>query len=125
MLGLCFLDGEDINQFMVESGNAWAYVKYSTKYVSVEADARALKIGIGQGATQPAWEYRKAQWQVAEFVAPAGCAIKGNVSKQGRVYHLPWSAWYDKVKIDETRGERWFCSEDEALQAGWRPAAPH
>lgn len=124
MLGLCFLDGEDINRFMVESGNAWAYLKYSTKYVSAEADARASKIGIWQGETQPAWKYRKAQWQVAEVAAPAGCAIKGNMSKQGRIYHVPWSAWYDKVKIDEARGERWFCSEDEALQAGWRPAAP-
>ena len=123
MLGLCFLDGEDINRFMVESGNAWAYVKYSAKYVSVEAGARALKIGIWQGETQPAWEYRQAQWQVAEVAAPAGCAIKGNVSKQGWIYHVPWSAWYDKVKVDEARGERWFCSEADAVAAGWRPAA--
>ena len=125
MLGLCFLDGEDINRFMVESGNAWAYIKYSTKYSTAEAGARALKIGIWQGETQPAWEFRKTQWQVAEVAAPAGCAIKGNVSKQGRIYHVPWSAWYDKVKVDEARGERWFCSEDEAMQAGWRPAAAH
>ena len=124
MLGLCFLDGEDINRFMVESGNAWAYVKYSTKYSGVEAGARALKIGIWSGDNQPAWEYRQAKWQVAEVATPAGCAIKGNVSQHGRIYHVPWSAWYDKVKIDEARGERWFCSEDEAMAAGWRPAAP-
>ena len=31
--------------------------------------------------------------------------------------------WYDRVNIDEARGERWFCSEAEAQAAGWRPAS--
>ena len=124
MLGLCFLDGEDINRYMVESGNAWAYIKYSTRYEAVEAGARALKTGIWSSENQPAWEFRKTLWQVAEVTSPAGCAIKGNVSRHGQIYHVPWSAWYDKVSIDEARGERWFCSEDEAVKAGWRPSAP-
>jgi hypothetical protein len=38
---------------------------------------------------------------------------------------MPWSPWYARVKIDESRGERWFCSEAEALAAGWRPASPN
>ena len=125
MLGLCFLDGDDINRFMVESGHAWAFVKYSSKYVTEEATARAAHIGIWQGAAMPAWDFRHQGWQVAETGAPNGCAIKGNVSKHGQIYHLPWSPWYDKVKIDEAKGERWFCSEAEALAAGWRPAAPN
>jgi hypothetical protein len=36
---------------------------------------------------------------------------------------MPWSPWYDRVKIDEAKGKRWFCTEAEALSAGWRPAA--
>ena len=60
MLGICFLDGEDINRYMVESGNAWAFVKYSQRYIVEEAKARAAKIGIWQGAAQPAWEFRPA-----------------------------------------------------------------
>ena len=32
--------------------------------------------------------------------------------------------WYGKVKIDERRGERWFCSESDAAEAGFRPAHP-
>ncbi len=58
--------------------------------------------------------------------APDGCVIKGAVTKNGRIYHMPWSPWYDKVRIDDDpakRGERrWFCSEAEAEAAGWRPA---
>ena len=53
----------------------------------------------------------------------SGCLIKGNVSDRGRIYHLPGSDAYDKVRIDPGKGERWFCTEDEARAAGWRPAA--
>jgi hypothetical protein len=37
---------------------------------------------------------------------------------------MPWSPWYASVKIDEGKGERWFCSEAEAQAAGWRPVSP-
>ena len=29
---------------------------------------------------------------------------------------------YDKTVIDESDGERWFCSEQDVLNAGWRKA---
>lgn len=50
----------------------------------------------------------------------ARCPTKGNVSRSGRIYHLPGSASYERTVIEESRGERWFCSEDEARAAGWR-----
>ena len=51
------------------------------------------------------------------------CDIKGNISESGeRIYHLPSNRYYDVTGIDESRGERWFCSEAEARAAGWRPA---
>ncbi len=53
-------------------------------------------------------------------VAASRCTIKGNISRSGRIYHLPGSASHARTVIDETRGERWFCSEDEARAAGWR-----
>jgi len=51
-----------------------------------------------------------------------GCDIKGNISGNGRIYHLPGGAHYGRTRIDEAKGERWFCSEAEARAAGWRPA---
>jgi endonuclease YncB( thermonuclease family) len=122
MLGVCFVDGVDINAQMVRTGMAWAFVKYSKSYVTEEAEARSQQAGIWQGEAQPAWAYRETRWAGAEQVAPSGCAIKGNITSNGRIYHMPWSTWYAKVKIDLDRGERWFCSEDEAAGAGWRPA---
>ena len=124
-LATCFEDGTDINEAMVRAGMAWAFVRYSQAYVAAEADARERKVGVWQGRAEAPWNFRHAKWQVAETATPSGCAIKGNISSHGNIYHMPWSPWYSRVKIDESRGERWFCSEAEALAAGWRPASPN
>lgn len=124
-LGLCRAGSVDLNAEMVRKGFAWAFVKYSTLYVSAEAEARAASAGVWQGAADPPWVYRERRWTNAAPVAPEGCAIKGNVSSKGHIYHMPWSPWYDRVKVDTVRGERWFCSEADALAAGWRPAMAH
>lgn len=125
MLGVCFADGRDINAEMVRRGLAWAFVKYSTTYERVEADARTRKVGIWQGEAQPPWEYRHARWSTAEPAAPQGCAIKGNLTANGRIYHMPWSPWYDQIRMDPDKGKRWFCTEAEAVAAGWRPVQIH
>jgi hypothetical protein len=36
--------------------------------------------------------------------------------------HVPGQRYYDKTQIDESRGERWFCTEQEAVGADWRKA---
>jgi hypothetical protein len=49
--------------------------------------------------------------------------IKGNINSKGqRIFHTPSSGQYARVEIDESTGERFFCSEEEALAAGWRSA---
>lgn len=126
-LGRCFAGNVNLNAEMVRSGYAWAFVRYSQAYVAEEAEARRAGAGIWQGEAMPAWDYRARAWAVAETQAPGGCTIKGNVTTAGRIYHMPWSPWYEKVRMDETgrgapKGKRWFCSEAEALAAGWRPA---
>ena len=122
MLGRCHVNGLNLNAELVRRGYAWAYVKYSRVYVTVESEARAVGAGIWQGEAMPAWDYRKSRWQEQAALAPNGCAIKGNVSRTGKIYHLPWSPWYDKVRLDKGKGERWFCSEADAQAAGWRAA---
>ncbi|MEO1281433.1 MAG: thermonuclease family protein [Pseudomonadota bacterium] len=123
-IALCRAGGTDINAKMVASGHAWAFVKYSKSYSALEAQARSAGVGVWQktGAMAP-WAYRARRWASAEQTAPRGCAIKGNISKRGRIYHMPWSRWYRKTRIETTRGEQWFCSEKEAKAAGWRPAS--
>ncbi len=50
------------------------------------------------------------------------CNIKGNISIDSgeRIYHVPGQDYYDQTIIRQEFGERWFCSEKDARQAGWR-----
>jgi endonuclease YncB( thermonuclease family) len=72
---------------------------------------RAPTRSVGAGAPPP---------PSAPSAPPTGCLIKGNISQSGKIYHVPDSPSYDQTKIDESKGERWFCTETEARAAGWR-----
>jgi len=53
----------------------------------------------------------------------AGCRIKGNVSKRNsdqKIYHCPGWRDYDRTDVNPSEGDRWFCSEAEAIEAGFR-----
>ena len=125
LIAVCRMGPLEINAEMVRLGLAWAFVRYSRRLVGAEYEARRRRLGIWEGDNEPAWEYRAKSWSQAQAQAPAGCAIKGNLSRHGRIYHLPGSAHYDAVQINPSHGERWFCSEAEALAAGWRPAVSY
>lgn len=49
------------------------------------------------------------------------CVIKGNITSDGeKIYHVPGGRYYAVTKIDTRKGERWFCTESQAVNAGWR-----
>jgi hypothetical protein len=50
------------------------------------------------------------------------CLIKGNISVATgeKIYHVPGQRDYEKTVITQSKGERWFCSEAQAVAAGWR-----
>lgn len=57
----------------------------------------------------------------ADAIPSSACRIKGNINARGeRIYHVPGAHSYADTRIDTGRGERWFCSVDEAERAGWR-----
>ena len=74
------------------------------------------------GSDMAAPEAFRAAGQPAPQAAPGDCVIKGNISSNGQIYHLPGQENYADTRIDTSRGERWFCSEVEARAAGWRRA---
>ena len=51
-----------------------------------------------------------------------GCDIKGNISfdTQEKIYHVPGGYFYNETSIDSSYGEKWFCTEQEAINNGWR-----
>lgn len=91
----------------------------------------ALAAGVGfsalfavpsANASFPAntWPFGRTDQPV--LVSATSCPIKGNISRNTgeRIYHVPGQRHYHETVIDESAGERWFCSEDEARAAGWR-----
>jgi len=124
MIGICFRGGEDLNAWLISSGWAVAYRQYSREYVPLEDQAKAAKRHIWSSRFVMPWDWRRGQRIVQKDVSndrPAGCDIKGNINRQGdKIYHLPGGRWYGQTQIDESRGQRWFCSEEEARTAGWR-----
>ena len=54
---------------------------------------------------------------------PPCTLVKANINQSGdKIAHSPGQANYDTVKIDEAAGEKFFCSLEDAVAAGWRPA---
>lgn len=123
LLGVCHAGGRDLNRAMVADGHAMVFRRYGDTYDADERAARAAGRGIwADPDPTPPWEFRARRWQAAGSVAAdPDCPIKGNISAAGaRIYHMPYSKWYDRTRIDTSRGERWFCDEAAAAAAGWR-----
>ena len=58
-LAECFINGESLSSFLVRSGYAFAYRKYSKKFVEDEEFARTNKLGLWSMKFQYPWNFRK------------------------------------------------------------------
>ena len=137
IIARCTVAGEDIESWMVVNGWAIAYRRFSLDYVEEEAEAQAARRGIWASEFVKPWEWRRGKRIVATVSKECDvcarrherllkrsekCPIKGNINAKGeRIYHTPGGEWYDRTRIDPAKGERWFCTEAEARDAGWRP----
>ncbi|WP_179381187.1 thermonuclease family protein [Jannaschia marina] len=122
-LAVCFVEGADVNAEIVRQGYARIYRDDPT-YFEAQKEAVLFSRGLWAYEMQDPAEWRAAQrrQRAADFAPTGRCEIKGNISDNGRIYHLPGSRDYASTRISERKGERWFCSEGEARAAGWRPA---
>jgi endonuclease YncB( thermonuclease family) len=138
----CEVDGEDIQRWLVKSGWALAYTRVSHDYEADEKAAREAKAGMWQGAFIAPWDWRIRNKKTVILgatkpppnahaillasasgpVAPSpDCTIKGNVNGAGEcIYHTPSSRWYAQIKMQISKGTRWFCSVEDAEAAGCR-----
>ncbi len=59
-----------------------------------------------------------------DYLVQPGCKVKGNISYNSgkRIYHMPGMEDYKTTVIDPRRGEKWFCSEEDAQNSGWTRA---
>jgi endonuclease YncB( thermonuclease family) len=131
-VAVCTNGTVDLGAELTRAGLALAYREFGDDYVDEENEAHAAHRGAWAGDFTPPWDARRAggagarQTQSGNGIEVSDCrgaGIKGNISKPSgeRIYHVPGSSSYDETRIDEADGERWFCTEDDARRAGWRP----
>ena len=60
-LAECFVNNESLSSYLVRSGYAFAYRRYSKKFVSDEDYARINKIGMWSMEFDYPWDYRKSK----------------------------------------------------------------
>jgi len=101
-------------------------VMFAEKFLALERQARENQKGLWgaegeaeEGGRTKAAAGREQNGPAAQLPAPCSDPkIKGNInSKKEKIYHLPGSPAYDR-----TIAEEMFCTEEEALAAGYRKA---
>lgn len=129
-------DGTFFNKYMISEGYAHEYTynipyKFQTDFKDAETRARAQSKGLWSPSTCNGDTEQSTALASGDNVPTGGsstatsgnnqCLIKGNISSsKEKIYHVPDGAYYDKTSIDESKGERWFCTESEAVSVGWR-----
>lgn len=105
---------------MISAGMARAAVAYSSPYAELEKTARSQRKGFWRDDVETPWQFRERRAQEVSALAPRGCVFKAVNDRAGRrTLFAPWSPWSFKVQVNERKGGRWFCSEADAVAAGW------
>lgn len=118
----CEVGGLDMGRWLVSEGLAFAYRKYSMAYDLDEKRAAVNDRGLHASRVQSPAQFRRSQRKEEAPPDPA-CRIKGNISAKGvKIFHAPGQQHYTRTRISTRKGERWFCSAQEARAAGWRKA---
>ncbi len=118
----CWVNGRDIGRDMVADGLAFAYRKYSMDYDLDEKGAAINNRGLHAHYVMSPAQFRASPAK-GKPAPDRDCIIKGNISSNGeRIFHVPGQSFYGRTRINENKGERWFCTPKQATNAGWRPA---
>ncbi|TWT07332.1 thermonuclease family protein [Planococcus sp. CPCC 101016] len=132
LLAYIYVDGESVQEQLLEAGLARvAYVfppntRYLDDFEKAEQIAEESGTGIWQYenySTDRGFDSEAYGQQPAGNASPSNqtpangdCDIKGNINRSGnKIYHLPSDSSYE-----QTNPEEWFCTEQEARDAGFR-----
>ena len=102
-----------VNEQMLKDGYSYYYRaspgEIGEKLQHASAEARKQAKGIfGPECTQ-----------IANPVKPQ-CNIKANIGQKDKIYYLPDCGVYPNVIVELYKGDQWFCTEAEAIKAGFR-----
>ncbi len=112
IMALVISDGQIINEIMVRNGYAIdTYDDFSAKKAIQDANdyARENKLGIFDE-------------KCSQTIPPdPDCIIKGNHDQRQnrKLYSYPGCTNYNRTIVDVWEDDQWFCSEKQALKAGY------
>lgn len=112
VVALVYVDGKLINEIMIKEGFA-LYTRFGQSETKIMHDANEYARANNLGIFSP-------KCYQPNPIDPK-CVIKGNYDrdKKNMVYIRPDCPYYDKTVVEKFRGERYFCSESEAVKAGF------
>lgn len=114
-LALVYVDDQLINEQIILSG--WA------RFTSTASSAsEILKSAFQQAKNQKLGVFSSLCYQTTNS-KNSKCNIKGNVREGKKTYFFPGCGNYSNVALELDQGDQWFCSEKDALSAGFTKAA--
>jgi endonuclease YncB( thermonuclease family) len=139
-VGQCFVDGTDINHWLVENGWAINFEPYAKgRFKTDEETAKAGRLGMWAGCFVSPQDFRlwlkgaailrgegcpadaRERLFPEEAAQPSGFEVKGHYALRAfphkGIYHLPSCGSYAR-----TKAKRWFRTEADAVAAGFRKA---
>lgn len=113
LLADVFVDNHFVNENMVGNGGA-RNTRSNTVYAQLLSETE-----------QTAKDHQLGVWspECRQISSGTACLIKGNTRNAAKTYHLPVCPNYNDTIVDLSFGDRWFCSEEEASQAGFLKAS--
>lgn len=111
IVGYTWIDDLFVDKALVSEGLAQASNTDDPRYGALLSESQEE----AQNAQRGIWS--------SQCTSPPdpNCTIKGNIRRdlKTKVYHLSNCFNYQKTVIDTSEGDQWFCSEDEAVEAGF------
>lgn len=117
-------DSTFVNNYLIRYGYAKLMTmapdhKYFSLFTASQEQAMANKEGMWTDCLS---EMHKAELEkMGDQPLDSNCVIKGNVSLKayGKIYFTTDCYNYEQVKINFDEGEKYFCTEQEAIAAGF------
>lgn len=140
LVGQCFVDGADLNHWLVENGWAINFEPYAKgRFKTDEETAKAGRLGMWAGCFVSPQDFRlwlkgaailhgescpadaRERLFPDEAAQPSGFEVKGHYAFRAfphkGIYHLQSCGSYGR-----TKAKRWFRTEADAIAAGFRKA---
>ena len=128
LLRYVYIGDQFINELLVKEGfaNASSYppdIKHQELFKKAEKTARESNLGLWSEQCKVIPSVVSTKKPIQSGSNTSACSIKGNINSSGeKIYHVQGCRDYNKTVIESSKGERFFCSEEEAVSAGWRKA---